>query len=127
MKDILLKEYAKLIVRIGANVQKDQIVVLNAPVEAHAFTKLVIEEAYQAGAKKVVVNWSYGEDNKLYYQYASEETLKEFPEYNVKRLEYFMVNKAAQISVGSPNPDLMKGVDPKKFVIASKAANEKIG
>ena len=127
MKDMLLKEYAKLIVRIGANVQKDQIVILNAPVEAYAFTKLVIEEAYLAGAKKVVVNWSYGEDNKLYYQYASEETLKEFPEYNVKRLEYFMDNKAAQISVGSPNPDLMKGIDPKKFVIASKAANEKIG
>ena len=38
----LLQKYAELIVRTGANVQKDQVVQLTVSVEQHAFAAMVI-------------------------------------------------------------------------------------
>jgi aminopeptidase len=52
----LLIEYAKLIVKVGANVQKNQVVVINSILEAQPLTKLVVEQAYLAGAKNVIVH-----------------------------------------------------------------------
>ncbi|MBP5267373.1 MAG: aminopeptidase, partial [Ruminococcus sp.] len=40
----LLRKYAQLIVRMGANVQRGQIVQLTAAVEQHEFAALVMEE-----------------------------------------------------------------------------------
>ena len=45
-----LREYAKLIVKIGANVQKGQRVRLQAGVDQVLLTQMVTEECYQAGA-----------------------------------------------------------------------------
>ena len=54
----ILRKYARLIVRTGANVQPGQIVQLSVSVEQHAFAAMVIEECYQAGAQKVNVDWN---------------------------------------------------------------------
>ena len=72
-----LKKYARLIVRVGANVQKGQPVVISSHVNDAYFTKLVVEEAYKAKASFVTVDWHYEELTKLNYKYASIETLKE--------------------------------------------------
>ena len=56
MKKSLLRKYAKLAVRSGVNVQKGQILVINAEANAYEFVRLCTEEAYKAKAKKVVVN-----------------------------------------------------------------------
>ena len=52
-----LSEYARLIVRTGANVQPGQVVQLSIAVEQHEFAAMITEEAYLAGAKKVNLNW----------------------------------------------------------------------
>ena len=46
MKKSVLKEYARLIVRQGANVQKGQEVTIYADLDQPEFVKLVVEEAY---------------------------------------------------------------------------------
>jgi leucyl aminopeptidase (aminopeptidase T) len=56
-KEVLLDKLANLAVQIGANVQKDQIVVVNAPTQAAEIARKVVKNAYEAGAKKVIVNW----------------------------------------------------------------------
>ena len=61
----LLQKYARLIVRTGANVQPGQVVQLTVSVEQHDFAALIIEECYQAGAKKVNVEWQYDKKAKL--------------------------------------------------------------
>ena len=71
----VLKKYAELIVRTGANVRPGQVVNLTVSVEQHAFAALVIEECYKAGAKKVNVDWAYDVQSRLNFLYASEETL----------------------------------------------------
>ena len=74
-----LREYAKLIVKIGANVQKGQRVRLQAGVDQVLLTQMVTEECYQAGASYVEVIWECGEINKMHYQYATAETLGAVP------------------------------------------------
>ena len=58
MTKALMKKYARLIARVGANVQKGQGVMLYAETAQAPFAALVAEACYKAGAKWVEVNWS---------------------------------------------------------------------
>ena len=58
MKKTVLREYARLIVRCGVNVQKGQEVMVYAGLDQPEFVKLVVEEAYKAKASKVIVEWN---------------------------------------------------------------------
>ena len=75
MKKSLLRKYAKLAVRSGVNVQKGQILVINAEANAYEFVRLCTVEAYKAKAKKVVVNFSDEEVTHQTYLHCSKETL----------------------------------------------------
>ena len=59
MKKSVLKDYAKLIVRTGVNVQRGQTVLVHAGLDQPEFVQMVVEEAYKAKAKEVIVEWSY--------------------------------------------------------------------
>jgi aminopeptidase len=52
MKKTVLRKYAKLIVRVGANVRKGQEVVVCADLDQPEFVKYVTEECYRAGAPR---------------------------------------------------------------------------
>ena len=47
MKKTVLKNYAKLIVTMGLNVQKGQEVVIRAELDQPEFVKYIVEECYQ--------------------------------------------------------------------------------
>ena len=53
MKKTVLREYARLIVRSGVNVQKGQEVIIYADLDQPEFVQMVVDEAYKAKAKKV--------------------------------------------------------------------------
>ena len=53
------KEYARLIAQVGANVQPGQEVILYAGLDQPEFVTEVPAACYDAGAKKVRVEWSY--------------------------------------------------------------------
>ena len=57
MKEELLREYARLAVRKGVNLQKGQKLVIGTTVECAELVRLVVEEAFAAGAYDVIVNW----------------------------------------------------------------------
>ncbi len=116
-----IREYARLIVRTGVNVQKGQEVVLNCPVEHYEFARLVIEEAYAAGAGEVILRWSDTVENRLYYQNVSEERMKEVPEWKAESVNSYARRGACWISIGGTDPEGLKGVDPKKIHIRSQA------
>ena len=126
-KEILLEKLANLAVRIGANVQKDQIVVVNAPTQAADIARKVTKNAYQAGAKKVVINWRDELAGRYSYEYETIETLQDIPQYSIDRMHYFVDNGACVISIVSPIPGANKGVDPNKMqaagIASSKALN----
>ena len=59
MKKTVLREYAKLIARVGANVQKGQHVIIHAGLDQPEFVTMCVEACYRAGAAKVMVEWSH--------------------------------------------------------------------
>ena len=65
-----LENYAKLLVKIGANVQPGQEVVLQCPVEKADFARLVTEQAYRAGAREVVLHWRDEKSNRIRFDCA---------------------------------------------------------
>ena len=71
----MLGEYAKLMVKVGANVQKGQKVRLYTEVDQHELATLVAKECYNAGASYVEMFWSCGAIDRLHYENASVETL----------------------------------------------------
>ena len=73
----VMKKYAKLIVRVGANVQKGQYVLVYAAVDQHKFAEMVVDEAYKAGAKNVRVEWRDQAVTKLNYRHQSVSALSE--------------------------------------------------
>ena len=121
----LLKEYARLAVVIGANVQKNQLVMVNAPIEAVDFVRMIVEEAYIAGAKRVMIEWQDSVSSRLFYEYGTEEALTEMPDFVVDKLKYFIEQGGCAISVASPNPDAFKGIDPMKMMMVQQATAPK--
>lgn len=116
MKEEILKNYAKLIVQIGVNVQKGQDVVISASVEDAYFVKYVVEEAYLAGAKEVMVDWGYQPLTKFSYTYETVETLKYLPEWYLKKQEYRVETLPAMIHIISEDPDGLSGIDQAKLL-----------
>ena len=121
MKKSDLKKYAKLIVRVGANIQEGQEVVISSSVEDAYFVPYLVEECYKAKAKKVTVEWGCSEVAKLTYQYQSEETLTEIPNWSIEKSKHNAEVCPAMIRVGSFNPEGMKGVDQKKMMAVQRA------
>lgn len=122
----LIQKLAKLAVKVGANVQKDQLVVLRTNVESKDLARAVVEEAYLAGAKKVIIDWSDEYTAKSGYMHMSESTLKEVPNYVVDKTRYTLDEGACFISISSPMPGLFESVDPMKLQIAQRASQEKL-
>ena len=55
MKKTILREYARLIARVGANVQKGQDVLIYAGLDQPEFVELLVDECYKAKARQVTV------------------------------------------------------------------------
>ena len=119
-----LSEYARLIVRTGANVQPGQVVQLSIAVEQHAFAALITEEAYLAGAKKVNLNWLSDGQNRLHYRYAEEAVLSETLPWEKEKLRQMTEDLPVRIFIESEDPDALAGLDPEKLsrVMQSRAA-----
>ena len=75
MKKSVLKEYAKLVARMGVNVQKGQEVWITASLDQPQFIELLVKECYLAGAKKVVVDWQHAPLSVLNSKYMSQSAM----------------------------------------------------
>ncbi len=118
MKKTVLKEYAKLIVRCGLNVQKGQDVLIYADLDQPEFVKLVAEEAYKAKARQVVVNWNYQPLDKIHVRYQSVKTLGEVTEWHKARQQHYCDTLPCRLYLISEDPDGLKGVNTAKMAKA---------
>ena len=121
MKKSVLKEYAKLIVRTGVNVQKGQTVLVYAGLDQPEFVQMVVEEAYKAKAKEVIVEWSYQPLTKTHVRYKSLKTMSTVYEWEKARLEHYCEVLPARIHLVSSDPDGLKGVNMGKVSKANQA------
>ncbi|MCD8119856.1 MAG: aminopeptidase [Lachnospiraceae bacterium] len=110
-----IREYARLAVRAGVNVQPGQKVVVRCEAQHYAFARMIAEEAYTAGAGEVVMKYSDTVCTRLYYENVSDEVLTEVPDWMGESMNYYAREKAAFISVSGSNPEAYKGLDPKRL------------
>ena len=121
MKKTVLREYAKLIVRCGVNVQKGQEVIIYADLDQPEFVQMVVEEAYKLKAKTVIVEWSYQPLAKINVRYRSLKTLSEVPEWQKAKMQHRAETVPCRIHLISEDPDGLKGMNMAKLAKSRQA------
>ncbi len=111
----MLRKYAKLAVSVGANVRKNQPLLISASVETKDFVRIMVEEAYKAGASGVTVRWLDQQVSHTSFKYATTENLCEVPDFVVSQMKYYIDKGFATISVSADTPGLMADIDPIKL------------
>ncbi|WP_127581846.1 aminopeptidase [Paenibacillus koleovorans] len=119
-----LSKYAELAVRVGVNLQKGQTLVVNAPIQAVELVRKIAKIAYEIGAKNVHVEWNDDDLTALKYKLAPDEAFTEYPMWRAQGMEQWSsTGEGAFLTILSPNPDLLKDIDPKRVATATKTAS----
>ena len=121
MKRSLVKNYAKLIARVGGNIQKGQEVFITAEIESSDFVRMLAEECYAAGASDVFVEWKYQKFDKLASRFESVRALSSVEPGEEAKLAYKAETFPVTIKILSADPDGMKGADREKLTLAQMA------
>lgn len=113
--DTKLDKYAKLIVQAGLNVQKGQEVVIEAAIEAAPLVRRVTKEAYEVGAKEVIVRYSDEVVSRLKFEYGDTKLFTVFPQWLADYYNEYAKNGAAFLSILSDDPEAFKGIEATKM------------
>lgn len=116
-----LRNYARLAIETGVNVQKGQLLVISCPVTHSDFAHLCMEEAYRCGAGEVWMNWADEDAERINLLYGEEAFLAKIPDYQLARVKEAQERKAAFLHIISPVPGIMAGVDEAKAGRISKS------
>lgn len=121
MQKTKLRRYAKLLARMGVNVQKKQDVVVTAGLDQPEFVAMVVEELYKLGARKVHVKWNYQPLQKSHVKYQTLKTLSTVDSYEEAEYQFAAEHLPARIVIISPDPDGLKGIDVAKMAKGQQA------
>ncbi|MCL2855203.1 MAG: aminopeptidase [Defluviitaleaceae bacterium] len=125
MTDAILKNYAQLVARSGANIQPGQPAIIAADISAAKFARLVQEACFDAGASEVFMNWRDEISSRTHYLRAADEIFDQFPDWLVERSKHYDGKGVAYIMIYSDNPDNLNGVDPDRIKRFAKISREK--
>lgn len=119
-----LREYARLLVRVGLNIQPGQRMIISSPVECAAFARLCAAEAYEAQCKEVVMNWTDDAMTRMKYQNAAEEIFDEVPLWRRHFFNDHALEGAAYLAISATDPENLKGVDSQRMIRAQRASGK---
>lgn len=115
MEETLLRKYAKLIIKSGISLKQGDQVVINANVDQENFVTMVVEEAYQNGAKRVYVNWTSQKVQRIALLHGEEQELSQLTPMDLAFWKWRGEELPSLIWIDSDDPDGSKGVDAAKF------------
>lgn len=118
-----LEKYARLVIHTGVNLKKDQLLVINSPIECAQFTRLLATTAYSAGAKEVIVSWNDEKLEKIRFTLAPEEVFDAFPEWRKQLYIGYAKQDAAFISIAASDPEIFKAVNADRMARAQKSSS----
>lgn len=119
-----LEQYAELTVYVGLNVQKGQIIVINTSVDTIDFTRLVMKKAYEAGAKRVHINYVDPVQQRTHFEMAPDEAFTEYPEWSVVQRDEVIDTGGSFLWIDAEDPDLLTGIPTKRLSASQKAAGK---
>jgi len=107
-----LTDYARLVVRVGLNLQPGQVLAVNAFLEHAPLARAVAREAYAAGAQFVDVLYADQHVRRVHIQQAGDEGLAWSPPWLVKRMNDLGDTGGALLGItGNPEPELFADLD----------------
>lgn len=116
MNQKLIKEYAKTIIEIGINLQKQQPLLISAPVTASEFVKYLVEYAYQNGASKVIVEYQDQVIEQLAYEHQDLKNFQIIEKYLIEKSNYLIDNNYGLLKISNQdNLELSKKANDKLF------------
>ena len=119
MNKTRLKNYARLIAKTGANVQKGQNVIIQAELDQPEFVEMLVNECYKAGARRVFVDWTHQPLTKYSVRHCNDKTLGSLEDWQIKKWEWQVETIPAKIYLVSEDPDGLRGINQKKFAAAN--------
>jgi aminopeptidase len=114
-----IEDYARLVVRVGVDVQPGQLVLVSAQIDHAPFVRALAEEAYRAGAHHVDVDYADPWVRRAMVAEAPDEAFGWTPPGRLARMEHAKEAGAAVIAVsGGSNADVYEGLDPARLARA---------
>ena len=114
-----LDNYARLIAKVGVNVQEGQPVLIRANIDSRDIALKLVKACYELGAKKVEVEWRDQAISRLDLENRSKETLEEVGQWFIDKYQDSIDEKTAYIYVVGDDPDGLAGVDSEKIKTAA--------
>jgi aminopeptidase len=116
MDETRLERYAEVVVRVGANVQPGQTVYVVADVAHVEVVRAVAEQAYRAGALRVVVDYGDARVRLAALRHGPLEGLTASSDWELAKMRSLDDPGAALIMLtGAPEPRLFDGIDPHRL------------
>ncbi|WP_174367580.1 aminopeptidase [Deinococcus sp. JMULE3] len=112
--DEKLRNYARLAVRVGLGVKPGQRVLVQAPVETAQLARLVVREAYAAGASFVDVRWDDDDVQLARFELAPDGTFEQISRWRVDAEIETAEAGGAVLAIRATNPNLLGGVNPER-------------
>ena len=114
--DHLLEKYARLVIRVGVNVQPGQEVVINCLPEQADAARSLAEEAYRVGASRVTIDYTDPHLQRSAVTHAPEDRLGSSRPDELEKVRAWRETRPALINLtGNPFPTLMDGLDPERL------------
>lgn len=121
INDNTLIEYARLVLKIGVNLQKGQGLEIACPIEKSRVAEIFCEQAYKAGAKIVQIRWSNEKIDRINYLNADTNALCDIPKWFVDSKNYLVEKGFCYIAISADDPSAFKDVPADKLASVSKA------
>ncbi|MCF0151592.1 MAG: aminopeptidase [Firmicutes bacterium] len=106
MNDIRFNKFAQLIIGSGVNIQKDEYLIIEAPVDCAEFVRELTKVALEKGAKDVAVYYNdpYVDLERL--QHCDHDQVAEVKEFEKQSLSWYLEKGAASLLIKSAYPYL---------------------
>lgn len=115
MTKTMMRKYAELIARVGANIKKGQPVLITCQADQYEFIEILVKECYKAGASRVEVDWKYQPIDKFDYRYRTLKSLCEVPAWYIEKMKGMSEELPCRIYIESEDPDGLNGVNQDKM------------
>jgi aminopeptidase len=108
----LLERYARLAIRVGINLDPGREVAIRAMIEHAPLVRALVRAGYEAGARRVEVDYEDLEVLRSQIALAPEEAVGTAPRWMFERLDDVREQRRAQMFVTGRSPDMFDGLDP---------------
>ncbi len=116
-----LQNYARLAVQVGLGIRPGQRVLVQAPVDTAPLARVLVREAYAAGASFVDVRWDDDDVVLARFELAPEGTFDTISKWRVNAETEVAEAGGAVIAIRAANPGLLAGVDAARVTAHARA------